>query len=140
MAETTITKIVDVQTNKAVTNIRDLKKEIRDLKDYLSRLDNSSAEYTKTLNKLNQYETQLNNAQKVSAQNTQNLANQLSSLSKIGSGLAGGFSALNGVLALLGKSGDDLGKVLVKLQGGIAVVQGVGGLQGLAESLPKIKG
>ena len=139
MAETVITKIVDVQTGKAVTNVRQLKKEISSLKDYLASLDKTSAEYTKTIERLNQYETQLNNVNKISQQNTQKLADQLANLSRIGSGLAGGFGALNGLLALLGKSGDDLSKVLVKLQGGIAVVQGIGGLEGLAKSLPSIK-
>lgn len=139
MAETVITKIVDVQTGKAVTNVRQLKKEINSLKDYLASLDKTSAEYTKTIERLNQYETQLNNVNKISQQNTQKLANQLANLSRIGSGLAGGFGALNGLIALLGKSGDDLSKVLVKLQGGIAVVQGIGGLEGLAQSLPLIK-
>ena len=140
MAETVITKIVDVQTGKAVTNVRQLKKEINSLKDYLASLDKTSAEYTKTIERLNQYEAQLNNVNKISQQNTQKLADQLANLSRIGSGLAGGFGALNGLLALLGKSGDDLSKVLVKLQGGIAVVQGIGGLEGLANSLPTIKG
>lgn len=139
MAETVITKIVDVQTGKAVTNVRQLKKEINSLKDYLASLDKTSAEYTKTIERLNQYETQLNNVNKISQQNTQKLADQLANLSRIGSGLAGGFGALNGLIALLGKSGDDLSKVLVKLQGGIAVVQGIGGLEGLAQSLPLIK-
>lgn len=139
MAETVITKIVDVQTGKAVTNVRQLKKEINSLKDYLASLDKTSAEYTKTIERLNQYETQLNNVNKISQQNTQKLADQLANLSRIGSGLAGGFGALNGLIALLGKSGDDLSKVLVKLQGGIAVVQGIGGLEGLAQSLPIIK-
>ena len=139
MAETVITKIVDVQTGKAVTNVRQLKKEISSLKDYLASLDKTSAEYTKTIERLNQYETQLNNVNKISQQNTQKLADQLANLSRIGSGLAGGFGALNGLLALLGKSGDDLSKVLVKLQGGIAIVQGIGGLEGLAKSLPSIK-
>lgn len=139
MAETVITKIVDVQTGKAVTNVRQLKKEINSLKDYLASLDKTSAEYTKTIERLNQYETQLNNVNKISQQNTQKLADQLANLSRIGSGLAGGFGALNGLIALLGKSGDDLSKVLVKLQGGIAIVQGIGGLEGLAQSLPLIK-
>lgn len=139
MAETVITKIVDVQTGKAVTNVRQLKKEIDSLKDYLASLDKTSAEYAKTIERLNQYETQLNNINKISQQNTQKLADQLANLSRIGSGLAGGFGALTGLIALLGKSGDDLSKVLVKLQGGIAIVQGIGGLEGLAQSLPTIK-
>lgn len=139
MAETVLTKVIDIETGKSVSNIRDLKKEIRDLKSYLATLDQSSEQYEKTLQRLNQSEVQLNNLQKVSQQNTQQLANQLANLSKLGSGLAGGFSALNGLLSLLGKSGDDLSKTLVKLQSGIAIVQGIGGLRGLAESLPTIK-
>ena len=139
MGNTVITKIIDIQSGKAITNVKELKKEIASLKDYLASLDKTSVEYTKTIERLNQYETQLNNINKISQQNTQKLANQLSSLSQIGSGLAGGFSALQGVFALLGKSGDDLEKTFVKLQSGIAIVQGIGGLEGLANNLPKIK-
>lgn len=61
------------------------------------------------------------------------------SIGKIASGLASGFSAVQGAAALLGVENEDLEKTFVKLQAAMALAQGIGGLSGLVEGLGKAK-
>lgn len=61
------------------------------------------------------------------------------SVGKIASGLASGFAAAQGAMALLGIESDEFEQTMIKLQGAIALAQGVGGLSGLVEGLGKAK-
>ena len=61
------------------------------------------------------------------------------SVGNIASGLASGFAAAQGAMALLGIESDDFQQTMIKLQGAIALAQGIGGLSGLVEGIGKAK-
>lgn len=61
------------------------------------------------------------------------------SVGKIASGLASGFAAAQGAMALLGIESEGFEKTMVKLQAAMALAQGIGGLGGLVEGLGKAK-
>ena len=61
------------------------------------------------------------------------------SVGKIASGLASGFAAAQGAMALLGVESEEFEQTMIKLQGAIALAQGIGGLSGLVEGLGKAK-
>lgn len=57
------------------------------------------------------------------------------SVRKISSGVASGFAAIQGAAALLGGENENLEKTLVKVQGAMAVAQGIGGIWDLVEGI-----
>lgn len=59
------------------------------------------------------------------------------SVGKIASGLASGFAAAQGAMALLGIESEDFEKTMIKVQSTMALAQGIGGLSGLVEGLGK---
>ena len=61
------------------------------------------------------------------------------SVGKIASGLASGFAAAQGAMALLGIESEDFEKTMIKVQSAMAIAQGIGGLGGLVEGLGKAK-
>lgn len=61
------------------------------------------------------------------------------SMTKIASGLASGFAAVQGAAALLGIENENLEKSLVKVQSAMAMAQGIGGIGDLVEGLGKAK-
>lgn len=61
------------------------------------------------------------------------------SVGNIASGLASGFAAAQGAMALLGIESEEFEQTMIKLQGAIALAQGIGGLSGLVEGLGKAK-
>lgn len=63
----------------------------------------------------------------------------LDGVGKMASGVAGGFAALQGVMALCGKEGGNFEKVMVKMTAALSIAQGVGGLKGLIEGYGQLK-
>lgn len=64
---------------------------------------------------------------------------KLESVSKIATGLASGYAAVQGVTALMGVENEKLAKTFVKLQAAIALAQGIGGLKDLVEGIGMAK-
>ena len=62
------------------------------------------------------------------------LGTQLSNVANIGAGVVGAFNAINGIMVLTGNKNEDLQKTMVKLQSGIAIVQGLKGIEGAVKS------
>ena len=61
------------------------------------------------------------------------------SVQKTASGLASGFSALQGVMALTGSENENFEKTLIKVQSAMAIAQGVGGMKDLIEGFSQAK-
>ena len=64
---------------------------------------------------------------------------KLESVQKIASGLASGYAAVQGAMALFGVENEKLAQTFVKLQAAIALAQGIGGLKDLVEGLGMAK-
>lgn len=60
---------------------------------------------------------------------------KLESVQKIASGLASGYAAVQGAMALFGVENEKLTQTFVKLQAAIALAQGIGGMKDLIEGL-----
>lgn len=63
----------------------------------------------------------------------------LDGVGKMASGVAGGFAALQGVMALCGAEGGNFEKVMVKITSAMAIAQGIGGLKGVIEGFGQLK-
>lgn len=61
------------------------------------------------------------------------------SVANIASGVAGGFAAVQGAMALLGVENENLEQTFVKLQAAMALAQGIGGMKGLVEGIGRAK-
>ena len=64
---------------------------------------------------------------------------KLESVQKIASGLASGYAAVQGAMALFGVENEKLAQTFVKLQAAIALAQGIGGMKDLVEGLGTAK-
>lgn len=61
------------------------------------------------------------------------------SVGNIASGLASGFAAVQGAMALCGVESENFEKTMIKIQAAMALAQGVSGLKGLVEGIGKAK-
>lgn len=106
--------------------------QIADINNKLKELDAGIGNYQRNVGN---YAGGFAEAMKEQQQSTEITRAKLESLSKIASGLAGGYAAVQGVTALLGVENEKLEQTFIKLQAAIAIAQGVGGLKDLVEGI-----
>ena len=112
-----------------------VKAEIKALKTELLSLEEGTEEYNEALTKLGNAQFQLKDMTESAKYATADLGEQLDNVTQIGAGLAAGFSAVQAAMVLMGKDGEDLQKIMVKLQAAMALVQGLKGLEGLGKQI-----
>lgn len=111
-------------------------KQIDDINTQLKEMDASIGNYQRNVGN---YAESFSQAMKAQQEATEVTRAKLESVQKVASGLASGYSALQGAMAMLGKENKNLEKTFVKLQSAIALAQGIGGLKDLVEGVGQAK-
>ena len=113
-----------------------LANEIKEVKGSLTELDNSLGDFkTNSVDSLSKFKEEMGDAQ----DKIEPFKAKFESIQKISSGVASGFAAVQGAMALMGVENDQLGQTFIKLQAAMAIAQGVGGLGDLVEGMSQAK-
>lgn len=111
------------------------KEELRALKLALEDLDPSSEAYVQAFERASEVTFELSERQELLRMSSSDVGVQLDNLTKISAGVSAGFSAYNAIMVLTGNENEDVQKSMQKLQAGIALVQGIKGLEGLTKTV-----
>lgn len=130
-----IVKILSVDAGDSNTSVKQLRKEIKLLKDELLNLDESSQDYNKVLGAVADRTFAMRDMNELVRYSAADLGEQIATVNRIATGLASGFGAVQGAMALFGGESETVEKTMVRLQGVIALVQGLQGLEGLTKDL-----
>lgn len=133
-----IVRTIRIETQKSENSINSLNKEIKDLKKALGDLTIGTEEYIRVQTELADKQSRLkeiNSSLKAEARTT---VRRLETMQRSASGLASAYSALSAAMALSGKAGANFEKTLTKIQSGIAIAQGLGGLKDFIEEIPNL--
>lgn len=131
----------------------ELGKQIDELNDQLKELDASTGNFQRNVGNYPKEMGKMQEATKETAVACKSFQQQMSemnesieptkqkfeSVANIASGIAGGFAAVQGAMALLGIENENVEKTFVKLQAAMALAQGVGGMKGLVEGVGRAK-
>ena len=110
--------------------------EIKGVKGELTELDNSLGSFkTNSEDSLSTFKDAMGNAQ----DSIEPLKAKFESVQKVAAGVASGFAAFQGVVALMGVENEKLEKTFVQLQAAMAIAQGIGGLGDLVEGVSQAK-
>lgn len=113
-----------------------LANEIKEVKGALTELDNSLGTFkTNSEDSLSTFKEEMSDAQ----DKIEPFKAKFESIQKISAGVASGFAAVQGAMALMGVENDQLGQTFIKLQSAMAIAQGVGGLGDLVEGMSQAK-
>lgn len=119
------------QNTKTLSSLR---KEINSYKNDLLNLNEGTEEYLQTLNKLNSAQEEINTLNNAIKESTRSLEVATINVEQSVQALAGGFTAAQGAVALFNSNSEDLQKTMAKLQGSVAMAQGLAqfakGIQG----------
>lgn len=111
------------------------RQELTALKTALDNLEPGTEAYNKAFERAAEITHNLQERQEMLRMSANDFGTQLSNVANIGAGLVGSFNAVNGILTLTGQKSENLEKAMADLQAGIAIVQGLKGIDGLVKSL-----
>lgn len=124
-------------TNSIIDAYKILKDEIKQARAELLQAEEGTEEYAQAMAKLADAQFRMRDMSEQSRYAVADLGEQLTNVGGIASGIASGFGAIQGAMALVGADTENFEKTMVKLQATIAIVQGMQGLEGLAD---RVKG
>lgn len=115
------------------SGFKNARQELAALKAEMDNAEVGSERYNAAFSRAAEITHTLQERQEMLKYSAADLGTQLSNISGIAAGLMGGFNALQGVLALTGDKSEELQQTMMKLQAGIAIVQGLQGLEGMTK-------
>lgn len=133
-----IKKVISIET-KGSNSIKGLKNQIKDLKKELESLEIGTEEYERSLNKLSQAQKKYNEINADLRQRSITQQRQFVNLAEFSEGLGKSFTALTGIVGMLGSENEDLNKILGKVAYSLQIIGGLDGITKLARQLPNIK-
>ena len=112
-----------------------LRQEIKKYQSEVLAAEEGTEEWRQAVQKLGDAKHRLVDMNEMAKLATNDIGEQLSALSSVGSGVASAFGAIQGVMTLVGKDTDNLQKQMVKMQAVMAIVQGAQGIDGMIKGL-----
>ena len=120
------------QVEKETTSLR---QQVKDLRKEMESCAVGTEEYNKAFAELATTMHDYKDQQEALRNSAGDLGTALSNIQGVATGIVSGFSAVNAVMTLTGSNTEDLQKAMVSLQAGIALVQGMEGLEGLPKKI-----
>lgn len=112
-----------------------LRQEIKKYQSEVLAAEEGTEEWRQAIQKLGDAKHRLQDMNEMAKLATNDIGEQLSALTSVGSGVASAFGAVQGVMTLVGKDTDNLQKQMVKMQAVMAIVQGAQGIDGMIKGL-----
>lgn len=122
----------EIKTGNSTASVKSVKAELRQLKSEMAGLEIGSAEFTKLAQRAGQLEDAIGDAN--AAVKAFNPEAKFQAFAGVLGGVANGFSAAQGAMALFGSESEDINKIMVQTQGAIALATGVNGLLGMKDA------
>ena len=120
-------------------SFQSLRNEIKEARDVMVGAAQGSDEYAAAAKRAAEASNKLRDMQQEIAYGSSGLDNKFAVMNKTLSGIAGGFAAAQGAMALFGVESENLQKTFVKLQAAISMTQGFKALAELPKALNAAK-
>ncbi len=107
---------IEVASNNGAKTLREYQKSIKNLKGELLQLDEGTEEYTRKLKELANQQFKLKDLNEIVAMSANDVGEKISNFANTASSAIGVVNGIQASLQMLGFAGDDVGKMIQKLQ------------------------
>lgn len=123
---------VETKTGNSAASVKSVKAELRALQNEMAGLEVGSAAFVKAAQRAGQLRDQIDDASM--AVKAFNPEAKFQAFAGVLGGVANGFSAVQGAMALFGTENKDIEKAILQTQGAIAIATGINGLMGMKDA------
>ena len=138
MSKETI-KVVEINTDPAKKSIKDLRKELMELKNQMANLEEGGDEFLEIANKAGELKHQLDEINESVKGASADFGDMVGNVTNVAAGLTGAFQAVAGGLQAMGLESKALDETIKRMQGLMAVTQGLSSIDTAIKSLNKLQ-
>lgn len=138
MSKETI-KVVEINTDPAKKSIKDLRKEIIELKNQMANLDEDSDAFGELSNQAGNLKHQIDEINERVRGSSSDFGDMVGNVAKLTAGLVGAFSAVQGGLQAMGIESEAIDESIKRMQGLMAVVQGLSSIDGAIDAMNDLR-
>lgn len=138
MAEEKIVLKTEVELGNSTNSVKSLKAELRGLTNELANLKPGSQAFVDAAKRAGELKDRIDDAK--TAVKAFNPEAKFQAFSNVIGGVANGFAAAQGAMAIFGSENKDLQQMMVRTQGAIALATGLNGLLGMGDAFSNLRG
>lgn len=138
MSKDTI-KVVQFDTDPAKKSIKDLRNELKQLKDQMANLEEGGDEFLEIANKAGELKHQIDEINESVKGASADFGDMVGNVTNVAAGLTGAFQAVAGGLQAMGLESKAVDETIKRMQGLMAVTQGLGAIDTAIKSLNKLQ-
>lgn len=132
-------QIIQINTDPAKKSLKDLRKELKDLKDEMVNLEEGSDAFLEVAQKAGTVKHQIDEISESVKGASSDFGDMVGNISNVAAGMVGAFSAVSGGLQALGVENKAIDESIKKMQGLMAVVQGLSQIDKAIKSMDKLR-
>lgn len=137
MSKETI-KVVEINTDPAKKSIKDLRKELLELKNQMANLEEGGDEFLEIANKAGELKHQLDEINESVKGASADFGDMVGNITNVAAGLTGAFQAVAGGLQAMGLESKAIDETIKRMQGLMAVTQGLSAIDDGIKSFGKL--
>ena len=138
MAEEKVVLKTEVELGNSTNSVKSLKAELRGLTNELANLKPGSQAFVDAAKRAGELKDRIDDAK--TAVKAFNPEAKFQAFSNVIGGVANGFAAAQGAMAIFGSENKDLQQMMVRTQGAIALATGLNGLLGMGDAFSNLRG
>lgn len=131
--------VVRIDTDPAKKSLKDLRKELQDIRNEMVNLEEGSDAFLEMAQKGGELQHQISEIGESIRGASSDFGDMVGNVSNVAAGLVGAFNAVSGALQAMGVESEALDKTIARMQGLMAVVQGLGSIDTAIKSLDKLQ-
>ena len=131
--------VVKIDTDPAKKSLKDLRKELQDIRNEMVNLEEGSDAFLEMAQKGGELQHQIQEIGESIRGSSSDFGDMVGNVSNVAAGLVGAFNAVSGALQAMGVESEALDKTIARMQGLMAVVQGLGSIDTAIKSLDKLR-
>lgn len=131
-------KIIQIDTDPAVKSIKDLRKELKEYKDQMANLEEGSDAFLEIANKAGEVKHQIDEINESIKGASADFGDMVGNVTNVTAGLVGAFEAVAGGLQAMGLESGAIDETIKRMQGLMAVVQGLSAIDDGIKSFDKL--
>ena len=135
MADTTKTKVLNINTTQSEKNVKSLKTQLRELREQLANLKKGTVEYDRVAQQLADTTQKQIEIQEAAKYSNRDVGQTLSNLTNVAAGVVGAISSINSVMVLMGADSEEAQEAMKNIQALMAVIQGLGAIDTATKAL-----